>query len=187
MAMKQMLYVGGIWMKFQKYEKDNDDRTDFMNFQKSYNNFLVSFNILFEKHLKNWDTAGEYGDGLGDQVGYTAYGIYKQTFRLLKQANFIETMYHKYLADKALADETGKEASMVDAFYYAVEKHYQGFMTFNAMQRMDDLHNTIMGNSNLAVLATGANTKEEDLLNDLTVGKSFASFKDDDALSLFLK
>lgn len=62
MAMKQMLYAAGLYMQFQKYEKDNDDKTDFMDFQKSYNNFLVSFGILFEKHIKNWETAGEYGD-----------------------------------------------------------------------------------------------------------------------------
>lgn len=105
----------------------------------------------------------------------------------MKQANVVETMYHKYLADKAIADETGKEASIVDAFYYAMEKHYQGYMTFNAMQKMDDLHNTVQTDSNLGILGTGVNTKEESLLNDLTGGKQFSSFKDQDALSLFLK
>ena len=47
----------GLFMKFQKYERDNEDRMDFMGFQKSFNNAFVSLEILFGRSLKAWDVS----------------------------------------------------------------------------------------------------------------------------------
>ena len=101
---RQLAYATGIFLKFQKFEDDNEDRMDIFGFQKQFTNLLVAWEIMLGRHINAWNTAGEYGDGLGDQVGFTALSLYKKTLRLFAQPAFIRTFYDKYRSDKVIED-----------------------------------------------------------------------------------
>lgn len=57
MIAQTVLNSTGLYLKFQKYERDNEDRMDWWEFQKSFNNAVVSMAILYGKHKDAFDTA----------------------------------------------------------------------------------------------------------------------------------
>jgi len=60
MMARQAGVAMGIYMKFQKYEKDNEDRISLMDFQKQFNNSIVAVLIPLERHFEAYET----GDSL---------------------------------------------------------------------------------------------------------------------------
>jgi hypothetical protein len=46
-------------MKVQKYEEDPNKMLTFTEFQKSWNNSVVSLNILLQRHVDNYGSAKE--------------------------------------------------------------------------------------------------------------------------------
>lgn len=94
----------GIYLKFQKFEKDNQDRMDFQSFNRSFNNSVVALEILYRKHFNAWDSAEEMGATGMEKVQYTAFSIVERMFRLFKQPQFLNTMYDKYRAEDAMGE-----------------------------------------------------------------------------------
>jgi hypothetical protein len=46
MLAKQAMYATGLYLKLEKYERDPNNDVSFEDFQKAYNNSLVSMEIL---------------------------------------------------------------------------------------------------------------------------------------------
>lgn len=74
----------GLYLKFQKYEKDNDDRISLASFQKQFNNAFVAILIPLERHFAAFETGEKLGTG-SDATLYTMNSVFKQMTRLFKQ------------------------------------------------------------------------------------------------------
>lgn len=59
MVAQQVAMTAGLFMKFQKYERDNNDRMPFDEFEKSFNNIFVSLQILLGRPMNAWNASGE--------------------------------------------------------------------------------------------------------------------------------
>ncbi len=178
MLARQMIYTAWLYLKFQKFEDNPEDKVDFTSFAKSFSNTLVSLEILLWRHIDAYSTASEYEWTIGDKIWFTAISLYEKMMRLFKQPQVIRMTFDKYRSDSILEENGGPEASITDAFMFAINNTYKSFMTFNAMQHTNDVFNTVQMWSNFGILATGTNTRKEDLLNDLYMEQKFASFKD---------
>lgn len=172
MMWKQFAYTTGIYLKFQKYEKDNQDRLSLKEFQYSFNNSLVSLEILLGRHKEAWMTAWQLWT-TEDQIYYTAYTVFDRMFRLFKQPRFFSVMYDKYRSDEMI----NWEWDMSDAFMYAVEQQYTSFMRFNAMIDTEDIFSKL-SSSNIWVLWVGWSTYEETLFDELQKWWAFAWYKE---------
>lgn len=93
----------GIYLKFQKYEKDNEDRISLESFQKQFNNAIVAVLIPLERHFAAYETANELGEGT-DATLYTINSLFKQMTRLFKQASFFNTVFDHYKTKEALGE-----------------------------------------------------------------------------------
>lgn len=173
MVAQQIAMTTGLFMKFQKYERDNEDRMDFNAFQSSFNNVFVSMEILFGKALNAWESADEMGGTTGDKTQYTLYTIVDKMFRLFRQPAFLSTAYDRYRSQDILG-----KADMFEAFQYAMEQHYTTYMRFQGMEALNDYYSTIASKGNMGVLGTGGTTLEDEIFNDLWVNKDFAAWKE---------
>lgn len=99
---KQLAYSAAIYMKFQKYEKDDKDRMSFDTFKSSFMNSVVSFEILIGQHVKQWDAAAELSPA--DRAEYVTFNVINRMFRLFKQPGFVGLAYDKYRADAAVGE-----------------------------------------------------------------------------------
>ena len=172
MLAKQYAYVTGVYLKFQKYEKDNQDRLSLEEFQSSFNNSIVAIEILLWKHMEAWKTAWEFGN-TEDQLSYTAYTVFDRMFRLFKQPRFFTVMYDKYRSDEM----TKWEWDMTDAFFYAIDSQYTSFMRFNWLVDTDDMLSKL-SSSDMWMLWVWGSTDEEKLFEELSAWWRFASFQD---------
>ncbi len=102
MVAQQIAMTAGIFMKFQKYERDNNDRMPFGEFEKSFNNAFVSMQILFGKSMNAWEASGEMGATGTEQTQYTLYTIVDKMFRLFRQPAFLNTAYERYKSQDIL-------------------------------------------------------------------------------------
>ena len=58
---RQIGLTMGLYLKFQKYEKDNEDRISLESFQKQFNNAIVAVMIPFERHFAAFETGEKLG------------------------------------------------------------------------------------------------------------------------------
>jgi len=172
MLAKQILYTTWIYLKFQKYEKDNEDRLSIWEFQKIFNNAFVSVRIIYDKQLNAWNTAWEYWTK-SDQVAYTTKTLLDRMTRLFKQWAFINTAYDRYVAQSVLW-----KWDMFEALQYATKQHYTASIRFNWMKESDDYFNSISQDSNLWILWLWWNTYWDEMFKELSEWKNFASYKD---------
>jgi len=57
MITKQLALTTGLYLKFQKYERDNDNRVTLADFQKQFSNAIVSVLIPVGRHFEAFETA----------------------------------------------------------------------------------------------------------------------------------
>jgi len=162
----------GLYLKFQKYEKDNDDRISLASFQKQFNNAFVAILIPLERHFAAFETAEKLGTG-SDATLYTMNSVFKQMTRLFKQWAFFNTMFDRYREKEALG-----EADMLDAMQYAMDVHYTAYMRFSGMQTTNDYYNTLGQQTNLGILWVGGNTLQDDIAKELMEWSTFTSWKE---------
>jgi len=172
MLLKQAMFATWIYLKFQKYEKDNENRITLWEFQEVFNNSIVSLKIIYEKQLNAFNTAWEYWTS-SDQVQYTTKTILDRMLRLFKQPAFLNTAYDRYTTQSALW-----KWDMFEAFQYAVKQHYTAYLRFSWMQEINDYYWSLSQDSNLWILWMWWNTEQDKMFNELNEWKSFASFKD---------
>lgn len=173
MVTKQLALATGLYLKFQKYERDNDNRVTLEDFQKQFSNAIVAVMIPIGKHIEAYDVAWEFGDG-SDQLWFTTNSIINNALRLFKQPQFFNTMYNHYQTEDALW-----RWDMLDSFQYAMETHYTGSIKYTAMKTMNDHFNTVAQKWNLWILWLWTwVTNEDELFKNVMWRRSFTSWKD---------
>lgn len=180
MLAKQYAYVTWIYLKFQKYEKDNQDRLSLDEFQSSFNNSIVAIEILLWRHMEAWKVSWELWN-TEDQLSYTAYTVFDRMFRLFKQPRFFTVMYDKYRSDEMVKWEW----DMTDAFFYAVDKQYTSFMRFNWLVDTENMLSKL-SSSDMWMLWVWGSTNEEKLFEELSAGGRFSSYQDKWFIGSFL-
>ena len=68
MLVKQTAAVTGLYLKVQRYENDENDKMDFLDFQKAFNNSLVALSIMFGRYRDAWNTADEANGSMTDKL-----------------------------------------------------------------------------------------------------------------------
>ena len=169
----QVWMAAWIYMKMEKYEKDTNDWVSFDSFNKSFSNSIVSMNILFEKHIKNWETAWEYSWSLEDKIAYTTLWFVRNVFRLFWQPAFVATMYKHYSYS-----QSEWKANVFNSLQYAMSQHYSAFVRFNWIEEMNNSYDTLSNEWKVAMLWTWADTEMEELLSRVDNAKFFAYYKD---------
>lgn len=178
MLSKQIAAATAIYLKFQKYEKDDKDRMSAKEFVWNFSNSLVAVEILFWQHYKQWTAAGEFWSA-SDQFWYTSYGVFNRMFRLFRQPHFVATAYQKYQADSKIWKE-----SLHWAFVFAMEQHYNSYMRLAWMEAAEWAFAHLRWQSNLWILAVWWATLADDLKWDIDSYKSFAKWKDEWTISM---
>ena len=173
MITKQLALTTGLYLKFQKYERDNDNRVTLADFQKQFSNAIVSVLIPVGRHFEAFETAWKFWDK-SDQFWFTINSIINHALRLFKQPQFINTMYDHYQTEDSLW-----RGDMLNSFQYALETHYTGSIRFTWAKASNDLFNSITQKGNLWILWLGTGvTFKDQLLKDIMSGRSFTSWKD---------
>lgn len=162
-----------IYMKMEKYEKNTNDWVSFDNFAWSFMNSVVSFKILLERHLKNWETAWEAWWTLQDQITYTTIWMIRQMFRLFWQVWFIWTVYKHYLYSQEQWN-----VNLFDSLMFAMKQHYAWYQKFNWYFQLDEMYNIASNEWKIAMLWTWAETEMEELFKKLESWKYFSYYKD---------
>lgn len=170
---KQFTYATWLYLKMQKYEKDNNDRVTLEEFQKAFNNSIVSFEILFWRYIEWLEAANAQDATLWEQASYTTFNMLKNALRLWKQWEFVTTMYNHYQMQWV-----EWKASIMESFQYATEQHYTWYMKFQWLKAMWDAYNTLIAQWTTWYLMVWGLTPEEELFNTLLSGKIFKSYND---------
>ncbi len=169
---RQVALTLGLYLKFQKYEKDNEDRLTFWSFAKQFANAWVSVSIPLQRHFSAYETASDLWEW-SDASLYTINSLFKHMTRLFKQGLFLSTMYEKYKTDEALWQEDA-----FNALQFAMNVHYASYMRYTWMEVQNDHYRTLTQQSNLGILWVGGNTLEDDLASQLLAWSTFTSWKD---------
>jgi len=162
-----------LYMKMEKYEKNNEERVSFENFANTFMNSLVSINILLDKHLKAWESAEEAWWDFQDKLWYTTVWIIRNTFRLFGQTNFIATMYKHYIYNKEKWIP-----NIMDSLEFAMKQHYSSYIRYTWIEAMDNIYWTLWQQWNVAMLWTWASTDIEDMFKDLENQNYFRIYKE---------
>lgn len=161
-----------IHMKFQKFEKDNNERISFGEFNRSFNNHLVAYEILVDRRMSNWETAWEFWT-MWDQFKYTAVSEVRNVLRLFKQPKIVMDLYNHYEMSKLHWQQ-----DIFTSIKFVMDNHYSWYGKFNWLTKQSDIYNTLQINGVHWILWVWWLTDEEELFKKLMSGKMFNSFQD---------
>lgn len=173
MLAKQLMYVTWIYLKTEKYEKDNNNRLTLEKFQRVFNNSIVSIEILLWKYFDSYWTAKELWASNTEAFWYSSYVWLRTSLRLFKQAEFVTTMYNHYRMNQV----TWKE-DMYDSFKYAVDQHYTTYQRMNWLKQASDIYNSLQSNWITWHFLLWWITEEEELYKKLIAWKIYNSYDD---------
>jgi hypothetical protein len=172
MIVNQLALTAWLYLKFQKYERDNDNRISFADFRNQFSNMFVAVLIPLGRHFKAYETWSEFWEW-SDAGRFTINSIINQATRLFKQPAFINTMYDRYMTEDSLG-----RGDMLEAFQYALKQHYTGSIRATWMWAATDIFNTQTNRANLGILWIGWATNADNLFADVMSRRSFVSWKD---------
>jgi hypothetical protein len=174
MLAKNLMYTTWIYLKLEKYESNPNSHVSLAEFQRWFNNQIVSLEIALWSQTKNWEVSGDLWDWLWDQFNYTTFWMVKQMFRLFKQPLYIKTIFDHHSTQAML----WKEANWAESAKFALDQHYTGYMRYNGLELANDIYNTNKYNSVTNLAWVGWQDKEDLLFDELMSGKIYSRFKD---------
>ena len=172
MIVNQLALTAWLYLKFQKYERDNDNRISFADFRNQFSNMFVAVLIPIGKHFKAYETWSEFWEG-SDAGQFTINSIINHSLRLFKQPAFLNTLYDRYMTEDSLG-----RGDMLEAFQYSLKQHYTGSIRATWMWAATDIFNTQTNKANLGILWVGWATNADNLFADVMSRRSFTSWKD---------
>lgn len=172
---KNLMYTAGLYLKLEKYEDNPNEHVSIEDFQKSFNNQIVSLEIALEKHITNWNMADELWWDYWDKLWFTTYWVIQHMFRLFKQPAFISTMYDHHKMKTALWEDI----TWQESFKFALDQQYTWYMRFNWLREATDLYNSNTYNSTVNVMWVWWKDSENELFSKMITWKMYSNFKDE--------
>lgn len=166
------MYTFWLYLKIQKFEKDNNERIPFTEFLKVFNNNLVALEMLLERRMKNWQTAWQYWWTTMDQIKYTTYWEIKNLFRLFRFPRLIRDLYDHY---QMQAIEWKQD--IMNSLKFVMDNYYSWYIRSNSLIQSNDIYNSISWKNYSSLLLIWWKTNEEELFNNLNQWIVFDSYK----------
>lgn len=170
---RQLTYTAWLYLKLQKYEKDNNERVSIWEFQKAFNNSIVSLEIMLWRY-KDWlEAADMQGATADEKATYTVFNMLKNWLRLWKQVEFVPTMFNHYQMQ-----QLEWKWNILESFQYATQVHYTWYMKFQWIQELSDAYNSLISKWTTWYLLVGWTTPEEELFNNVITWNIFNSYQE---------
>jgi hypothetical protein len=169
-----------LYFKFAKFDEDQNERISFNEFNRSFNNVVVSFEILLDRRISAWNTADKHGWTFWDKLKYTTYSEINNILRLVSQERFRKMVYQHYELSKIKWEQ-----DIMSSIKFAMNSMYTWYQRFNWITAADDIYNTQQSKWSTWILLVWWLTDEEENFKELMWSKMYASFKDKWAMTKF--
>ena len=177
MYWKTAIYTTWIMLKIQKYEEDPNKMLTWREFQDSFNNSVVSLDILLWRHVDNYDVAKKYWATSFGAATFTTTWIFDQMIRLYKQPKLAYDLYKRIDTITKTTDKTQAEA-FFQALPEIAEDHWASYWRFSWLKAMEDAYKDQMISARTWLMLAGWFTEDEKIFNEWFRFKKFKSFTD---------
>lgn len=174
MVLKQTAIALWLYLKMEKYERDPNDMVSFDDFSKTFMNQVISFWILVDKYIWNWETAWNNWWDFIDQVWYTTTSIARNAIRMIWQVKIITTMYRHFVLSQEMW-----EANIVKSLQFALREHSSSFLQFNNMSEFNNIYDKSSWDTVVWLLWNWAKTEEDKMFQNLSDWSFYARYKEE--------